>query len=96
MTLDMMAIPADAPHPHNAELWMNYLLRPQVTAAITNFIRYPNGNAASLPFVEASIRNDPGVYPDAMTRARLVTNSEVSLEYSRLVSREWTRFRTGR
>jgi len=96
MTLDMMAIPADAPHPHNAELWMNYLLRPQVTAAITNFIRYPNGNAASLPFVDASIRNDPGVYPDAMTRARLVTNSEVSLEYSRLVSREWTRFRTGR
>jgi putrescine transport system substrate-binding protein len=94
LTLDMIAIPADAPHPHNAEVWMNYLLRPEVIGAITNYIKYPNGNAASLPFIDASIKSDPSVYPDAATRARLLTNSGVSLEYSRLVTREWTRFRT--
>jgi putrescine transport system substrate-binding protein len=96
MTLDMMAIPADAPHPHNAEVWMNYLLRPQVIAEISNFIKYPNGNAASLPYIDASIAIDRSVYPDAATRARLLTNSEVSLEYTRLVTRVWTRFRTGK
>jgi putrescine transport system substrate-binding protein len=96
MTLDMMGIPADAPHPRNAELWMNYLLRPEVIAEITNYVKYPNGNAASLPFIDASIRSDQAVYPDAATRARLLTNSAVSLEYSRLLTREWTRFRTGR
>jgi putrescine transport system substrate-binding protein len=95
MTLDMIAIPADAPHPHNAELWMNYLLRPEVIGKITNYIKYPNGNAASLPFIDASIKSDPSVYPDAATRARLLTNSGVPLEYSRLVTREWTKFRTG-
>ena len=95
MTLDMMGIPADAPHPRNAEAWMNYLLRPEVSAAITNAIHYPNGNAASLPLVNAEIRNDPSVYPDAATRARLISISAVSMEYSRAVSREWTRFRTG-
>ncbi|HMK87862.1 MAG TPA: polyamine ABC transporter substrate-binding protein [Steroidobacteraceae bacterium] len=95
MTLDMMAIPADAPHPHNAEIWMNYLLRPEVIARISNYIRYPNGNKASLPFIEPSLKNDPSVYPDEATRARLLTNSAVSLDYSRLVTREWTRFRTG-
>src|SRR5579863_9732552 len=95
MTLDMMGIPADAPHPHNAELWMNYLLRPEVMARITNFIRYPNGNAAALPLVDAAIRSDPAVYPDPATRARLRTNAAVSIEYSRQVTREWTRFRTG-
>ena len=95
MTLDMMAIPADAPHPRNALAWMNYLLRPEVSAAITNAIHYPNGNAASLPLVNAEIRSDPSVYPDAATRARLISISAVSLEYSRAVSREWTRFRTG-
>jgi putrescine transport system substrate-binding protein len=95
MSVDMMGIPADAPHPHNAEVWMNYLLRPEVIAAITNYIRYPNGNAASLPFVDASLKREQGVYPDNATLARLVTNSAVPLEYSRLVSREWTRFRTG-
>jgi putrescine transport system substrate-binding protein len=95
ITVDMMAIPADAPHPHNAEMWLNYLLRPTVTAAITNYIRYPNGNAASLPFVEESVKDDPNIYPDAATFSRLVTNSPVALDYTRLVTRAWTRFRTG-
>jgi putrescine transport system substrate-binding protein len=95
LTVDMMAIPADAPHPHNAELWMNYLLRPEVIASISNYVKYPNGNRASLPYVDAAIKADPSVYPDEATRSRLLTNSAVSLEYSRIITREWTRFRTG-
>ncbi|MGD0490313.1 MAG: polyamine ABC transporter substrate-binding protein [Steroidobacteraceae bacterium] len=95
MTLDMIGIPADAPHPKNAEIWMNYLLRPDVIAKITNYVKYPNGNAASLPLVDPAIRGEESVYPDAATRARLVTHTAASLEYSRLVTREWTRFRTG-
>jgi len=94
-TIDMMAIPADAPHPHNAEVWMNYLMRPDVIAAISNYIRYPNGVAASLPLIDAAVRTDPAVYPDAATRARLVTSAPVPLNYSRLIARAWTRFRTG-
>ena len=95
ITLDMMGIPADAPHPRNALAWMNYLMRPEVSAAITNAIHYPNGNAASLPLINADIRDDQSVYPDAATRARLTSISAVPMEYSRAVSREWTRFRTG-
>ena len=93
--MDMISIPADAPHPHNAEIWMNYLMRPDVMAGITNYIHYPNGYAASLPLVEPSIRGDEAIYPDQATRARLMSPKTVPLEYSRLVTREWTRFRTG-
>jgi putrescine transport system substrate-binding protein len=95
LTVDMVGIPADAPHPRNALLWMNYLMRPDVMAGITNFINYPNGNLASLALIDPSIRNDNAVYPDAETRARLVTPTAVPQEYSRLITREWTRFRTG-
>jgi putrescine transport system substrate-binding protein len=95
MTLDMMAIPADAPHPHNAEIWMNFLMRPDVMAAITNAIHYPNGYTASSPLVEASIKSDAAVYPDEPTRARLIVPKVRPLEYTRLITREWTRFRTG-
>ena len=94
-TIDMVAIPADAPHPRNAEIWLNYLLRPDVIAGISNYIKYPNGNAASLRLIDAAVRSDPAVYPDAATRARLVTSAPVPLNYSRLVARAWTRFRTG-
>jgi putrescine transport system substrate-binding protein len=95
MTVDMMAVPADAPHPRNAQIWINYLLRPDVSAGITNAIRYPNGNSASLPMVAEAIKSDESIYPSAATRARLHTNKAVPLDYSRLVTREWTRFRTG-
>jgi putrescine transport system substrate-binding protein len=91
----MVAIPADAPHPRNAQMWMNYLLRPDVMAGISNYIKYPNGVAASLPLIDTAVRNDPAVYPDAETRARLVSSAPVPLNYSRLVARAWTRFRTG-
>jgi putrescine transport system substrate-binding protein len=92
---DMMSIPADAPHPRNAELWMNYLMRPEVMAGITNTVKYPNGNRASLPFVEGAIRNDPAIYPSAETRAKLHTLPAMTPEEARLVTRLWTRFRTG-
>ncbi len=92
---DMMAIPADAPHPENAEAWLNYLMRPQVMAGITNFVKYPNGNSASLKFVDAAIAADPNVYPDAAARAKLQVLRAAPPEYSRLLTRLWTRFRTG-
>jgi putrescine transport system substrate-binding protein len=92
---DMMASPADAPHPRNAALWLNYLLRPEVIAGISNYIKYPNGNAASLPLVEADVKNDPTIYPDEQIRKRLIPLRGSPIEYSRLMTREWTRFRTG-
>ena len=92
---DMMSIPADAPHPHNAEIWMNYLMRPEIMAAITNAVRYPNGNRGSLPFVAGAIKNDPAIYPSAETRAKLHTLPAMTPEETRLVTRLWTRFRTG-
>ncbi len=95
VTVDTMAIPADAPHPHNAHIWLNYLMRPDVTASITNAIRFPNGNLAALPLISPEIRNDPVTYPTAATRARLAPMTAMTSDYARLVTREWTRFRTG-
>lgn len=92
---DMMGIPADAPHPHNAEAWMNFLMRPDVIAGITNFVKYPNGNAASLPLVKPAIRVDTAIYPAAETRAKLHVPLAEPAEFSRLITRLWTRFRTG-
>lgn len=92
---DIMGIPADAPHPRNALKWLNYLMRPDVMAGITNAVKYPNGNAASLPFVRDAIRQDPAIYPDARERANLRDLTTPPDDWSRLLTRYWTRFRTG-
>ncbi len=92
---DMMAIPADAPHPGNAHAFINYLMEPEVIAKITNKTRFANGNSASLPFVDDAIKNDPGIYPDAEVRARLHPDLVESQQFSRDLNRTWTRIRTG-
>jgi putrescine transport system substrate-binding protein len=92
---DVIAIPADAPHPKNAEKWLNYLMRPMVMADITNAIKYPNGNLASLPFVQDAIKNDPALYPPSDTRAKLHTLETMPPDIARLETRLWTKFRTG-
>src|SRR5271165_3710267 len=45
---DMRAVPKDAPDPDSAYAYMNYIMDPQVIAAITNFKRYANANLASI------------------------------------------------
>jgi putrescine transport system substrate-binding protein len=93
--LDMLAIPADAPHPDNAHKWLNYLMRPEVMADISNVLKYRSGNKASLPLVHEAIRNDPATYPDEQTRAKLSIETMQPPELKRLMTRLWTRFRTG-
>jgi len=92
---DMYAIPADAPHPSNAHAFINFMMKPEVAAANSNFVNYATGNAASLPLVDESVRNDPGVYPPAEVKAKLFPDLAASDDFTRLVNRSWTRFTTG-
>lgn len=92
---DTLAIPADAPNPDNAHAFLNYLMEPEVIAGVTNDVEYANGNAASLPFVSAALRNDPAVFPPGDVRKSLHPVHVDSQEYSRSLNRAWTRIRTG-
>jgi putrescine transport system substrate-binding protein len=93
---DSYAIPKDAPHPDNAHAFINYMMRPEVAAANSNFVRYANGNAASLSSLDADLRNDPTVYPPKETMDKLFPNLARTPEFTRLMNRTWTRFTTGK
>ena len=92
---DMLAIPADAPHPRNAYLFINYLLRADVAARNSNLVKYANGDWASLPLLDPDVRNDPGIYPPPAVLSRLVPERAKSPQFTRLLNRMWTRFKTG-
>jgi putrescine transport system substrate-binding protein len=92
---DMLAIPRDAPNPESAYAYLNYIMTPQVIADITNFKRYANANAASQPFVQASVRDDPAIYPPAEARQRLPVQLMDSPDQTRAITRVWQRFKTG-
>jgi len=92
---DMLAIPADAPHPGNAHAFLNYMMEPAVIAKVTNKVRFANGNAASLPLISAEVRDDPAIFPGPEVRATLHQDLAESPEFSREMNRAWTRIRTG-
>lgn len=92
---DLMAIPADAPHPQNALEFMNYVLEPKVIAAVSNYVSYANANAAATQYVDDSIKNDPAIYPPPEVKAKLFPNPVHSAEFDRLLTRTWTRIKTG-
>jgi putrescine transport system substrate-binding protein len=95
MWIDMMAIPKDAPHPENALKFINFILRPEIIAAISNTVAYANPNKPATEFVEEQIRDDPNIYPPAAVRARLFFDKPVTPQYERLRTRDWTRVKTG-
>lgn len=93
---DSYLITKDAPHPQNAHAFINYMLRPEVIAAVTNYVNYPNGNAAATGLVDPEVRSDPGVYPPPEVRAKLTPDLADTEETTRIMTRLWTKFMTGK
>ena len=93
--IDMMAIPADAPHPENALRCIDYILRPEVAAKISDTVAYANPNQAATKLVDSKISGDPNIYPPQAVRARLFFDKPVTPQYERLRTRAWTRIKTG-
>ena len=94
--VDLLAIPADAPHADNAHKFLNYILRPEIAAEISTFKKYPSGNAAAIPLLPPAIRDDTAIYPPPDVLARFKDHRAESLTYTRYENRAWTRIRTGR
>jgi putrescine transport system substrate-binding protein len=92
---DAVYIPSDAPHPGNAHRFLDFLLRPEVIAEVTNTVGYANANAAALPLVREELRNDPAIYPDTEVMRRLHTPYVLAPKTERLRSRAWSRIKTG-
>jgi putrescine transport system substrate-binding protein len=69
--VDVMAIPQGAPHKENAEAFMNYILEPEVGAALTNYVQYGSPNKAAEQFIDEEVTSNPLIYPPADVLARL-------------------------
>jgi putrescine transport system substrate-binding protein len=92
---DMLAIPADAPNPDAAHAFIDFLLRPENIAEITNAVFYPNANAGAAEFVDPAILADPAIYPTPEVMARLFPQPVHDARADRTLTRLWTRVRTG-
>ncbi|MES2263156.1 MAG: polyamine ABC transporter substrate-binding protein [Pseudomonadota bacterium] len=95
LIFDTMAIPADAPHPGNAHLWINYILRPQVHASLTNKVFYANPNTAAIKYVRKEIADSKTVFLPPADMQRMVAPEAVPADVRRSITRIYTKFKTG-
>jgi putrescine transport system substrate-binding protein len=93
-TFSSLLIPEGAPHPEAAYRFINFILRPDVIAEITNTIYYGNDNIASRSLVDPRILGDPTLYPTPEMEQRLYRSAEVTAATERIRTRTWTRVKT--
>jgi putrescine transport system substrate-binding protein len=75
---------------------MNFLMKPEIMAEITNAVSFPNGNKAATEFVNDEIKNDPGIYPSADVQAKLYAIADLPAATQRIMTRSWTKIKSGK
>ncbi|MEY4265985.1 MAG: hypothetical protein RIS90_520 [Pseudomonadota bacterium] len=93
---DTMAIPKDAKNVENAHLFINYILRPEVHASLTNKVFYANPNAASLKFVKKDVAENKSIFLDAAATKTMVAPDALPQDTRRVQTRTFTSFKAGK
>ena len=92
---DLMGIPADAPNPDGAHAWINFIMDPQITADITNYVWYASANKEAMPLIDPEIKDDPAIFPPAEVVEKLFPAVVYDARTERAITRLWTTVRTG-
>jgi putrescine transport system substrate-binding protein len=93
---DTMAIPKDAKNVANAHLFINYILRAEVAASLSNKVFYANPNAASLKFVKKAVAENKTIFLSAEDKARMTPPNAVPQTIRRVQTRIFTNFKAGK
>jgi putrescine transport system substrate-binding protein len=84
---DTMVVLSGAPHPIAANLWIDFNLDAEVSAANTNYIGYMGPNAAAKEFISPDILGDPTVNPDIALLDKLVELLELGADLDKYTQR---------
>ena len=96
MWFDMMAIPADAKNVEAAHKFIDFILRPETTAGVSNYVMYANANDKATPLVDPAVTGNPGIYPPAEVLAKLWSGVVYDAKTDRVLNRAWTAVKAGR
>jgi putrescine transport system substrate-binding protein len=90
---DNLAIPKDAKHPGNALAFINYFMKPEVAASLTNELSYPTANKLSVASAKPEIASDKTIYLDADSLKKMVPPASFTNEGRESMSMVFTQFK---
>lgn len=93
--IDGWLIPADAENKEDAHLFLNYMMRPEVGAADSNYTWYATANLAAKPMVDEEVTSSQAAFPTSEQVAKMYTAAVLPPKVERLQTRTWTNFKAG-
>jgi putrescine transport system substrate-binding protein len=93
LSVDTMAIPKDARNVRNAHLFINYILRPEVHASLTNKVFYANPNSAARKFVTKGVADNPTIFLSPADLKKITPSDAVPQDIRRVQTRIFTSFK---
>ncbi|MDH0301915.1 MULTISPECIES: polyamine ABC transporter substrate-binding protein [unclassified Pseudomonas] len=93
---DLLAIPKDSSNPEQALAFINYLLDPQVIAKVSTAVGYANANTDAKNHMDASLVNNPEIYPPQEVLDKLYVSSTPSPQIMRVMTRSWSKIKSNR
>ena len=93
---DNLAVPKDAQHPNNAMAFINYFLKPEVSASLTNELSYATANKASVAQVTPEVASNKAVFLDAAALQVAVSPSSLSNATRESMTSVYTAFKKGK
>ena len=93
--IDSWVIPADAKNIDNAYLFLDYVSRPEVGAADSNFSWYATANKDALSLIDEEVTSSPAAFPTPDQVAMMYTLKILPPKIERIQNRTWTNFKSG-
>jgi putrescine transport system substrate-binding protein len=93
--IDSWLIPADAGNVEDALLFLNYVSRPEVGAADSNFTWYATANLTGKALVDEEVTSSPAAFPTSAQVDLMYTTISLPTKIKRLQTRTWTDFKAG-
>ena len=80
----------------NAYAFINFLLKPDVMAGISSYTSYANAITASKPLIDASVSNNPNIYPSEDVRKKIFPLEPLTAKVSRQYTDMWSAMKSGK
>ncbi len=90
---DRLVVPRYARNIDGAYKLINYLMKPKIAAANTNFLQFANPIVPAAPFIEPALLNDPGLYPPTNVMKRLAVLPPLPDSVTDAYKQIWSRLR---
>ena len=91
--VDGWMIPADADNVEDAHLFLNYMMRPEVGAADSNYTWYATANATAKDMIDEEVTSSPAAFPTPDQVSQMYTLNPLPPRIERVRTRTWANFK---